>query len=268
MVGVGEGYHQEERSVLILAARQPRAGLIGDVGCGIILLRHLGPDRLRHGVVVGELVIPAAQLEHVWRDPPQPLFVVSAGVGAVAQHTVVVVEAVERAGGAGVLVLPVARALVLEFCRVQVRADRVPELWRWWGEALTQRLAFVLGREIADVLQVALPDQRRVVARSPHDLDEGHLIHVQRDPQRAHAMAGRHAAGHQAGPVWHAHGRGDIEPLEPHPFGRHRVDMGSAEARVPVAAQIVHALLVRDEQDVARTLGRHRLDFPLSRQAR
>ncbi len=83
MVGIGEGYHQEERSVLILAARQPRAGLIGDVGCGIILLRHLGPDRLRHGIIMGELVIPAAQLEHVRRDPPQPLFVVSAGVGEV-----------------------------------------------------------------------------------------------------------------------------------------------------------------------------------------
>ena len=227
MVGVGEGYHQEERPVLI--PRGPPTTHRPDWRCR---WWNNIPPAPWYG-------LPAAPCNHgetgdrgraALARPARPAAAIVRSLhrcwcrGAAHNRS----GRSRRTGwGTGRLRSSSSQGARIGIRRSPDPSGSRPKFRGRRGEAFPlNRLALVLGREIAHVLQVALADQGGVVARRTHDLDEGYLIHVQRDPQRAHPMAGGHPAGHQAGPVGHAHGRCDIETLEPHAFGGHRIDMG------------------------------------------
>ena len=68
-------------------------------------------------------------------------------------------------------------------------------------------------------------------------------------------MHRRHPAGHQRGAVRHADRARDIEFPEPCPARRNRIDMRRPQHRMAVAAEIIGAVLVGDEQDEIRRAG-------------
>ena len=118
--------------------------------------------------------------------------------------------------------------------------------------------AGMMGRIVGVVAQVPFADAGRGVALRLERLGDGDFAGRQAagrvPPQNAvavvaHAAADRVAAGEQGGPAGRADLGGGVEIGEPHPFGGHAVEVGRADARMPVAAQVAPAEIIRQDDD-------------------
>ena len=65
-------------------------------------------------------------------------------------------------------------------------------------------------------------------------------------------MYGRHAAGHDARAVGHTDRRGNVKAVEARAACGEAVDMRGAHDRIAVAAQMVGAMLVGDDEKKVR----------------
>jgi len=108
------------------------------------------------------------------------------------------------------------------------------------------------GRSIPEILQMALAHERGRIAGCAQRIDERVAPQRQRRAVAAHAMHRGHAPGHQGGPVRHANRRRHIESIEARAAGGDRVDMRRLEHRMPIAAEIVGAVLIGDEEEEIR----------------
>src|SRR5712691_2565743 len=113
------------------------------------------------------------------------------------------------------------------------------------------------GRNIREVLQVALADQRRCVAGRAQRVDERVRLQRQRHAVAAHAVHRRHPPGHQGRAVGHADRRRHVEALEPGAARGDRVDMRGLEDGMAVAAEIIETMLVSDEKKKVRPCCHH-----------
>lgn len=110
--------------------------------------------------------------------------------------------------------------------------------------------AFLRPGPPGQTLQMALADQDGLVARVPQQIDKGDIAPVQRDPVSAHIMARGHPTGHLAC---------DVKSVPLGPLHSDGIDMRGLAHGMPHAALVVCRVLVRDEQDEIRSLGRRRI---------
>ena len=258
MVRVGIRALQEERPVRAreVADRVDRA--VGDPRVRVELLRDPRAPRLaalreldlrrrdrvlRPEELVGVLHLPA--------QPPAPVPVLEVGVHdreIRALEAVVgqleVVRGIALPGRFQLLAVPPGAAAA--------RLDRQAVL----------RIARPLRRRAVDVLQMRLADQRGGVAGGAQQLDEHGLVQRKLDAVVAHAVRRGHPAGHDRGPVRHADRARDVAALGAEARVRERVDVRRADDPVAVAAEVVGAVLVGDDEEKVRAF-RHALHSAL-----
>jgi hypothetical protein len=255
MMRVWKRRHQKER----LAARaagiavEPLATFVRDIGGRIKLLWNGRAIGLRTGVIVRQLILALAQGIGVGPLRFEPDVVVAADVVAVRRAQIDVLEAVERQAHVEIATRLPALGMLLVIGPVGGR--RLMRLGEGCIEhhiARSRRRPLEHRRNIREILQMALADQRRGIARGAQCIDEGVGLQRERRAVAAHAVHGRHAARHQGRAIGHADRRRDIEPLEARAARGDRIDVRRLEDRMAVAAEIIDPMLVGDEQQKIR----------------
>ena len=105
---------------------------------------------------------------------------------------------------------------------------------------------------------MALADQGGAPAGGAHQVDEGVGVERERDAVVAHAVQRRHAPGHQRGAVWLADRARHIEAVEGDAARGERIHRGRADGAVAVAAEMIGAQLVGDEEEEIGSLDHSR----------
>jgi hypothetical protein len=103
----------------------------------------------------------------------------------------------------------------------------------------------------AEILQMAFADQCGAPIVDPQHVDEGVGRERQRDAVDAHAVQRRHPAGRERRAVRLANRARHVELVERHATRGDRIDRRSADRAIAVAAEMVGAQLIADDnQDV------------------
>jgi len=253
--------HQGERlfGPLPGVPSQPRHGLAGDIVRGIDLFAEVGAPRLRRHVArIAHAVFASHPRRRFGMFPLQPPEIVAE---ALVRMVVAVHDLLETVIGQAqaVIRMPPARPQLLP---IQGRIDRVAPGFRercggrrHAGAGHRRRQH---GRVVLERLEVALADQGRAVARLGKQVREGDGLQGQRDAVAPHPVHRRHPASQQGASVRHADGIGDVGAFEAHAVAGEPVDMRRAHDRIAVAAEMVRAMLVGDEDEKVRTCWGHR----------
>ncbi len=110
---------------------------------------------------------------------------------------------------------------------------------------------------VTHVLQVCLPDQRRVIAHLAQLPHEGVGLPVEGDSVFPRTVSGGLAAGQDRGAVRHADRIRDVGPVEAHPPRGEPVEVGRLHGLVAAEARVIRPMLVRDDEEEVRTFPGH-----------
>lgn len=109
-------------------------------------------------------------------------------------------------------------------------------------------------RQVAvNALQVALADQRGLIAGLAHDIDERRRRERQRYAVLPGAVERRHAPGHKRRAIGHADRRGNVKIFKPRAGLREVIDMRRFYDGVAVAAQMIGSVLIGDDEEKIRS---------------
>lgn len=222
---------------------------IGDVSGGMQLLGHAcapglaagGKGQAWRGNRVGR-TNQALGIRRLRPQPAPPVAVLLVGVTdgqAYVLETVVGQTQLER-----LILVPALPHLLPVHPRVWPRRFvRAARLASWPGR-----------RDVGDVLKMGLADEAGAVARLAQQVDKGGFPERKLAAVHRHAVRARHAGRHQRGAIRLAHRGGNVEIVENAGLTGDAVDVPRRQHRIAVAAQVVGAMLVSDEQQEVRTL--------------
>ena len=224
---------------------------LGDVCRRIERFRHSRAPGLRRSVAVArELVLRAAQRVGVRMARLEPARVVADGFIAVADGKLDVIKAVigerrlevgfARPGGRQLLVVAAVPAQgIVGFAELY---RRLASIRIGFGHAHDRRVA-------VDALQMTFADERGVVTRGAHNIDERGCCERKRNAVLPCAVQRRHTSGHQRRAIRHADRRRHIKALETRPVLRQPIDIRRAHHWVAVAAEMIGAMLIGDDKE-------------------
>ena len=252
VVRIGEGELHEEGPVgrLRVFLQQVARGL-PDIARGIELFGHPGAPGLGRRNAAGiERVGPPAQRIRVVRSLQQPAGIVAVRGVAVPGHQTQIVEAVIGRFHDAVRIGDEAFGPLDLVARSIDRAPvRFGQFRRRPAAGRRRGIVPVLHRDGRHVLEMGFADHRRAVALVAQQVHEGDRFQRQGQAVGGHAVRARHLAGHDGRPVRHADRAGDVEAVERQAAGGDGIDVRGPDDVVAVTAQMIRAVLVRDDEN-------------------
>ena len=260
MVRIGERALQHERCAVlgrgVALERGDRAFL--DEGRRVEILGHRGAPGLRRMNGRGQRMRRTDQAVDVRTARSRPCAVVAAHLIGVAageldllEPVVRQVDAARRIGRPELFSLgQIARVVrVIGQCGRPSLEATLRSVHRWPHRGEQQRIGHLAPRLR---LQMRLADECGAITGAAQHLGEGQRPERQRHAVVPDAVDRGHAAGEHRSAVRHADGVGDIAALEAPALRRQRVDVRRAHHAVAVAAEMIGAVLVGDDEQEIR----------------